>query len=189
MAGAGTSTWPRNKMETVESIKTRRSIRSYQDKEVPKEKIKELIALTKYCPSAKNIQPLKYIVVTSKELIAELSKTVIEEAEKQGRKGFRDLKDPVFYNAPAVIFIIAPEDNKWIVHDGSIAANTIMLAATDAGLGTCSIGYARYLMESDEARKKLGIPNGYKLVYTLTLGYPAEIPEMHDKKEPEITFV
>ncbi len=173
-------------METLENIKTRRSVRDYKGKEVPEEKIKEIISLTKYCPSAKNIQPLKYIVVTNKEMIAELSKTVIDEAEKQGRTGFRDLGDPIFYNAPAVIFIVAPEDNKWIVHDGSIAAAAIMLIANDMGLATCSIGYARYLMESADARKKLGISENNKLVYTLVLGYPAEIPEMHDKKEPEI---
>ena len=175
-------------METSAAIKARRSIRAYKEKEVPEKKIRELISITKFCPSAKNVQPLKYLVVTGKELIAELSRAVQEEGAKEGRS-FRELEDPIFYNAPAVIFIIAPEGNKWIAHDGSIAANTIMLAAADSGLGTCSIGYARYLMNSADARKKLGIPDDYDLVYTLTLGYPEEIPEMPEKKEPDITFV
>ncbi len=174
-------------METVEAVKARRSVRAYKEERVPEEKIRELISLTKFCPSAKNIQPLKYIVAAGKELIAELSKAVQDEASKDG-KSFRELEDPIFYKAPAVIFIIAPKDNKWIVHDGSIAANTIMLAAADSGLGTCSVGYARYLMKNDDARKKMGIPEDYGIVYTLTLGYPEKNPEMPEKKEPEITF-
>lgn len=173
-------------MDTIENIKTRRSIRDYEDKEVPEKEIKEIISLTKHCPSAKNLQPLKFVVVTKKEVIAELSKTVVDEAEKQGYASFRDLNDPIFYKAPALIFVIAPEDNKWSDIDGTIAATTMMLIANDKGISTCSIGYARFLMESKDARKKLGIPDGYKLVYTLTLGYSSSKPEMPPKKEPEI---
>lgn len=161
-------------MEVKEAIQTRRSVRAYQDKEVPEEKIKKVLEAARSAPSANNQQPWKFIVVKDPKNREKLTRA----AANQSFVG----------EAPVIIIAVAlqPESvmrcgvPKYPV-DLAIAVDHMTLLAVDEGLGTCWIG-AFY---QDEVRKILNIPEKYKVVALLPLGFPADKPGSKFRKPLE----
>lgn len=161
-------------MEVKEAIQTRRSVRAYQDKEVPEEKIKKVLEAARSAPSANNQQPWKFIVVRDPKNREKLTRA----AANQSFVG----------EAPVIIVAVAlqPESvmrcgvPKYPV-DLAIAVDHMTLLAVDEGLGTCWIG-AFY---QDEVRKILNIPEKYKVVALLPLGFPADKPGSKFRKPLE----
>lgn len=150
-------------MEFEDVIKSRTSIRNYNDKEVEEEKIKYVLECARWAPSWVNKQCWRFIVVRDKETIKSLSKTSIIN---------RWLK-----TAPVVIVSCGdPEssgthnDIKYYTVDVAIAMENLILAATDAGLGSCWIGS----FDEKKVKEILGIPNRIRVVALTPLGYPAE---------------
>jgi nitroreductase len=179
----------------IQTIKERRSVRNFEKKNVDKELIQDLIQVGKFAPSAENRQPWRFIVITNKNLMKELSLMVREELKKLLKRRFikkfsiKELKDEeilkllygvsfseddlIFFDAPVVIFILT---EKKLFNDESCAccAQNIMLAAQSCGLGSCWIGFASILGMKKEVMKKIGAPNGYHIAATIALGYPKE---------------
>ena len=56
-------------METIERIKTRRTIRKFKDEKVPREVVEQIVSAAAYAPSWKNSQTTRYVVIEDKELI------------------------------------------------------------------------------------------------------------------------
>jgi nitroreductase len=168
----------------MEIIKKRRSVRAYQDKPLPKKTIRAILDAARYAPSARNLQPLEYKVITNKSLIKKLSDG-ISEAIKQG--GF-SLKAPpnvrlnYFYSAPLLIIITAPKENTFALSDAALAVQNIMLYATSIGLGSCFIGMARLLMRNESLLKELNIGADKNIVAAVICGYPDGWPEEKEKR-------
>jgi nitroreductase len=141
-------------MDVFEAIQARTSTRAYQTKPVPTETLKKILEAARLAPSAKNLQPWHFIVVTDKEKRKELSKGVFA--------GFL---------AKAPVVVVACGDAKaspdWCLVDVAIAVENMVLAATAEGLGTCWVG------SFDENRVKglLKIPDNLKVVILLAVGY------------------
>ena len=192
--------------ELLDIIKARRSIRSYEEKPVPGEAISRMLEAARWAPSALNHQPLRYIVVTDRNVIDSLSKKTIACAGKVTRwlpllrlfvKTLRDKKlaekireraastsgDPIFYHAPLLILILA--DKKMFHAGGDIgfAAENMLLEATAMGLGSCVIGFASLLNMDRQARKILGIPPGHRILAGIIFGYPKTHPRPPERKE------
>ncbi len=187
----------------IKCIKERRSIRNYLDKEIPKEIIEEIISAGKYAPSAEDRQPWKFIVITNRDLINELSNEVkkqiseILKKKKKWKKKYRELEDEravlflkavssskqdvIFYNAPVIIFILTEEG---AFNDESCAccAENMMLSAWSTGIGSCWIGFAKFLEMNEEAMKKIGVPEGYHISACLIFGYPEKVPKATIRK-------
>ena len=189
--------------EIIKCIKERRSIRRYLDKDIPKELIEKIIEAGRYAPSAEDRQPWRFIVITNKEKIRELSnevknqiRNVLKNKWKWKRK-YKELKDErlllflnaivhsrkdiVFYDAPVVIFILT--DDK-VFNDESCAcsAQNMMLAAWSMGIGSCWVGFAKFLELSKDAMQNIGIPDGYHIASCLIFGYPAKVPRATIRK-------
>lgn len=140
-----------------EAIQKRKSVRDYKDKSVPKEIVKKILEAGRVAPSASNIQPWHFIVVSDLE-----SRKVI--AKGPYAKFVR--------GAPLVI--VGCGDTKMspnrFMMDVSIALENMVLAATGEGLGTCWIcGFYE-----DQVKKLLAIPEHYKVVALLSVGYPRQ---------------
>lgn len=151
--------------EISETIKTRRSIRKYK-KEIPSEElIKRCIEAACHAPSSKDSQPWSFVLVRDKEKIRELSKT-------QPYSRFLE-------NAPFVIVALADENksNHWL-EDCSCAIMLLLLEAHSLGLGAC--WNAVYLPGSqkreDYVKKVLNIPEKYRVIANIGIGYPEEKP-------------
>ena len=183
----------------IENIKSRRSVRSYLDEEVPKDLIEEIVEAGRYAPSALNKQPWEFIIITNKGLIRELS-GVIREITKRIlimapilrwfnrqlrdestisaiRKTATSREDTVFYDAPVIIFIVSNQLDPWVEINCALAAQNMMLAAHSLGLGSCFIGRAILLSKDKRSSKKLGLKKGYKIYAALIFGYPREFPK------------
>ena len=144
-------------MDLFEAIQRRKSVRTYESKPVPKEVLWRVLEAGRVAPSASNVQPWHFIVVTDSEKRKVLSRGIYA--------GF--LKE-----TPVVIVACgdAPASPKWHVVDVSIAVENMVLAATGEGLGTCWIGS----FSEEEVRKLLEIPQNYRVVALLAVGYPRE---------------
>ena len=68
----------------MEIIKSRKSIRAYQDKPLPKEVVRDILEAAKYAPTARNMQELEYRVITNKALMDKLSKGIADALQLEG---------------------------------------------------------------------------------------------------------
>jgi nitroreductase len=158
-------------MELFETIRTRRSIREYQNKLVEDEKLMQVLEAARLAPTARNRQEFRLIVVRDKTLRQKLSVAA---------KG-----QPFVAQAPVVIATcgLSPEylmscGQPGDVIDGAIVIDHMTLAARSLGLGTCWIG-AFY---QEEVKKLLGVPDGAHVIQLLCLGYPDIEPTMPSRK-------
>ncbi|VVB68494.1 Nitroreductase family protein [Candidatus Norongarragalina meridionalis] len=167
-------------METEKAILGRRAVRDYERKAVPDGVIGKILKAGAMAPSAMDRQPCRFVVITNREKMAELSGKV---KEKAGLLGFgmrlaeraKLKEDVIFYGAPLLILIVA-ENGKWAALDCALAAQNMMLRAYDLGLGSCFIGFARFLGDDRETLRSLGIKDSQDLYCPLIFGYPKKWP-------------
>ncbi|GCC10637.1 NADH dehydrogenase [archaeon] len=158
----------------IDAILKRRSIRKYEDKEMLEEDIKEILEAAMYAPSAWGTRPWHFIVVKKSELKQKLS-----EATPYASHAAK---------APVLIVLVADMNlaKKW-VEDMSIAADHIMLQATDLGYGSCFIqirGSNEKVQDAQEyIRELLKIPSDFNVECIVTLGKTAEEKDAHTRKE------
>lgn len=167
-------------MELIEAIKARRSTRRFKDQAVSKETIQELLDIAIWAPTASNVQPWGFVVIEDQEKMLEISNKskafnleLMKEHSRmeQYRKSMENPNFNIFYNAPALILIYGKKDHPYTVHDCSMAAQNLMLAAWEKGLGTCWIGFAQGVCDSAEFKKQYEIPEDYALVAPIIVGY------------------
>lgn len=152
--------------ETIKTIKTRRSIRSYEAKPISNEILEELINCARLAPSGRNVQPWEFVVITEKNMLDKISRIAEYGAF---------IKD-----AGACILVIC-EDTKYYLEDGSAATENILLAAKSLGIGTCWVAGDKKPYCSD-ILKLVNAPPGHKLVSIISLGYSSEEVGTHGKK-------
>jgi nitroreductase len=171
-------------MELMEVIKKRRSVRAYKEKPLPKSVVADILDAARYAPSARNLQPLQYKVITNKTLIKRLSDGVTEALKGQGLslKAPPTVQHNYFYSAPLLIIIVAPKENTFAISDAALAVQNIMLYATSINLGSCFIGMARLLQHSEKLMKELHIGEDMNILAAVICGYPEGWPEEKEKK-------
>ena len=181
------------KSGVIDAIEARRSIRAYKDTHVEREKLELLAKCGVMAPSAMNRQEWEVRVVDSKEWIDAATATYLKSVE--GTDKAKYMLTPtfknIFRNAPAVIFVAAPEGLFAGENVGCLAQN-IMLAATELGLGTCFLGSVQMIFAEPTMAQhlaSLGFSDGYRLRYALAVGYPDEAPEMKERDMSKIKFV
>ena len=144
-------------MEVFEAIRTRRSVRAFKSTPIPEDKIMLILEAGRLAPSAGNIQPWHFIVVRDAEKRKRLSKA-------------RWAK----FLAEAPVVIVGCGDQRasprWFHVDVAIAMQNMVLATTGEGLGTCWVGS----FNEEEVRELLKIPENYRVVALLAVGYPRE---------------
>lgn len=185
-------------MEVWDAILSRRAVRDYRAEAVDEATLRKLVTAASWAPSGMNDQPWHFTVVTDAALLNEISNQakawmLPKVATMPNAAHFQDaLKDPnfhLFYDAPVLIVISAPADSIWAREDCGLAAQNLMLAATDAGLGSCWIGFAQGWLNTKEGKDLLGLPTTVQVVAPLIVGYPkASIPAM-PRKRPRISWV
>ena len=181
-----------NVNETIHSIYERRAIRKFKNNPVDKLHIEQLLAAGRMAPSAMNMQPWKFYVLTNKEKIkfysSEISK-VVKNVLHLTLKNFIDIdSDPIFHGAPVVIFITAPKDNEWASLDIGMCSQNIMLAAKSLGYDSCPIGLVKAL-EKTKVYNELNIPISEEIKLALVIGYADEKPEIHKRNTNNVIFL
>jgi len=156
----------------LRNIMSRRSVRNYLDKSVEHKKLETVALAGINAPSAMNRQNWAIRIIEDQKLMA-------------------DVKD-MCRNAPNLICVCAPTDGRFDLDAGLLGEN-MMLAAQSLGLGTCiQTGPIRFLTTDEKAkafRDSLDIPEGYKLLYVISIGYPDEQPEAKPRDASKIKFI
>ncbi len=172
-------------MELDACIAGRRSVRSYEARPVPKELINKILNAGVWAPSGMNTQPWRFTIIEKGEVIDSLSRRTKElvmqsmPLPENLQAAFKSDKDVVFYGAPLLILISVQKKAEWRtvnLLDSGLAAQNMFLAAYQAGLGSCFIGFAAFLNQDPGALAEVGIPEDHELIAPLIFGYPKEIP-------------
>ncbi len=190
----------KSKMEAIDAIFTRRSVRKYENDQIPDAVLKEIILAGTYAPSALSLQPWGFVVVQDQALLTRVSdycKPILISLLKDVHDGmsdaFRALLETegssIYYNAPTVILVVGKTDSQFRWIDCCLCAENMMLAAHALGIGSCWIGSSEAAFDNKELMAGFQIPEGYSPIGTLAFGYPAEKPEIPEKKAPMITWV
>ena len=181
----------------IEAIKSRRSIRSFEEKAVPESAIQMLLEAATYAPSAINIQPWKFTIVTNKEEMKSFSDTAkqallqtLPDVADEGLERLKNaLKTPqynIFYDAPLLVFISGAQ-SQFAVNDCSMAAQNMMLAAYTLGMGSCWIGTAALFSNTPKGKKDLGVPEDNQVYAAIIFGYPkGGFPKAQEKRPAQV---
>ena len=156
----------------LSNIMARRSIRKYLDKPVEHAKLEAVALAGINAPSAMNRQNWAVRIIEDQKLLA-------------------DVKD-MCRNAPNLICVCAPTEGRFDLDAGLMGQN-MMLAAQSLGLGTCiQTGPIRFLTTDEKAKTfldSLDIPEGYKLLYVLSIGYPDESPAAKPRNASKVKYI
>lgn len=170
-----------NGQAAIENIMTRTSIRQYKDQPVEQEKIDIMLKAAMAAPTAVNLQPWHFIVITNKQTIDQLS----------GRQ-------PT--NAPLLIALCGDTDKTTMpdgkgklpdfwVQDVSAATENLLLAAHALGLGAVWTGVYPIMERTAEVANVLNCPKNIIPLAVVRVGYPDESPEPKNKfKEENISY-
>ena len=176
--------------EVMQTIMARRSVRKYLDKPVEHAKLEAIAKAGINAPSARNWQNWAVRIIEDYKLIAEVSE-VYKQANPEAvsrEPGFKNM----FRGAPNLICVCAPKDGGFDLDAGLMGEN-MMLAAQSLGLGTCiQTGPVRFLLTNDKAKfflERLDIPEGYKLLYVIAVGYPDEKPDAKPRDASKVKFI
>ncbi len=177
-------------METLDTIRTRRSVRVYQDRPVEQAVLEEVLGAALLSPSWKNTQTAGYIVVASPEMKEKLltalpsfNARIISSAPvavvmttKTKRSGYN--RDGSF---------TTKKEDRWEIFDAGLACQTLCLAAWEKGLGSCILG----VYDEDTLPRLLDVPEDQIVTAVVALGYPAETPVCPKRKalEEKVRYV
>lgn len=157
------------KTSILEIIKSRRSTRRFKPDMVSEEDLKAVLEAARWSPSGDNKQPWKFIVIKNKETMEKI-------VEMLPYKKFQAF----LRNAPVLIAIVVnSRKSKWVVLDGALCVQNLMLEAWARGLGTCfSAWYPTVPSKIEEQVKDLlNIPKNWIIVTFTPLGFPIDEPE------------
>ena len=169
-------------MQFDDTVRSRRSIRRFEDRDVPDSIITEILDLARHAPSSMNGQPWHFVVIRSPETrwrLAELKNRFCPPDKRAFRADF-------VARAPVVVVVCIEEA---LAHDrglesGIIATTHLLLAARDRGLG--AVYMSAYAADEPELAPAIAgllhLPAGVKPVTVIPMGYPAEAPAAKDMR-------
>jgi nitroreductase len=172
------------KMEVMEAIKKRRSIRAFKSTPVDQKTLDTILEAGRLAPSWGNSQTWRWVVIQDQNLKMQLAEQIL----RQGNRGTEAVKTaPVIIAACAELNKAGVRDGQpstdkggyWYMFDAGLALENMLLAAESLGLGTLFLGG----MDAKKAESLLWVPQDYACVILMVLGYPDEQPNARPRKE------
>lgn len=169
---------------------SRRSFRAYKDSVISRETLNEILKYGINAPNGQNLQSYEIRVIDSPVLIDSITQAVVKDNPKIAeRDGFKN----IFVNAPCVVCIACDTQYDMAQIDCGLLGENIILAAWAKGIGSCCLGSsARWILDSPSAKPyldRMAFSKGYKLLYCIALGYPAETPKAKPRRDDMIKFM
>jgi len=143
-------------MAGLDLFRKRRSVRVFLEKPVAKSVLEDIVDAARLAPTARNVQPWEFIVVTGKGLLKDIA--AITDHGK------------FIANAAACILVFCA-DTKYYLEDGCAATENMLLAAAASGLGSCWVAGDKKDY-SGRINSLLSVPGSFKLVSMVAVGYP-----------------
>jgi nitroreductase len=150
-------------METWDTIRSRRNVRSFEERSIDPAILHRICEAARRTPSSMNQQAWDFVVVTDRARLYALSKVWTYATHVA--------------TSAATIALVAPlaadpDTRETYQFDLGQASMSIMLAAADEGIGSCHAAVG----EQDMAREILGVPDDHECMWLIALGYPADRP-------------
>jgi nitroreductase len=157
-------------METLEAIRTRRSIRRFTGETIPREHLIALVDAARWAASGSNKQPWEFVIVTDRTTIAQLCAA-----------------SAWMEHAAAIIAVVMDPASRWWMEDGSAAVQNLLLAAHALGYGACWLeGYT--IPHEEEFKALLHVPADRRLFTLVPVGVPAERPTREKKPLEQVLY-
>ncbi len=166
----------------MEIVRERRSIRKYEEKDVPDDILNKVLEAVRWTPSWANTQCWEVVVVKDKTL-----KEKIKEAVPKTNPASKAI-----VGAPVLLALcgklessgyyknkVSTKFGDWFMFDLGLATQTICLTAHSLGIGTVIVG----LFDHDRVKEVLKVPEGYELVSLIPMGYPAKKSSAPKRRE------
>ncbi|MEE1030572.1 MAG: nitroreductase family protein [Ruminococcus sp.] len=172
-------------MNSIENMKSRRSIRKFKDEKVSHEVIEEIVEIARFSPSWKNTQITRYHLIENEELRNKIAESCV--------MGFT-YNTKTLLKAPALMVLsyvakrsgferdgsyTTSKGDAWEMFDVGVAAQTFALAACEKGVGTCMMG----IFDEQQVAEAIGLSEKERVGVLIALGYPDEEPEAPRRKE------
>jgi nitroreductase len=168
-------------LDVYEAAVKRRTIRRFLQKPIPMEVLKKLLNAARLAPSAGNLQPCEYVLVTDRDLLDKVFSTLRwaryiapEGTPKEGEK-------PVAY---VVVLVNTRKAGEGGEIDCAAAIENMILTAWEEGIGSCWIGS----VDRERLREILSIPEYCRICFVVALGYRAEEPIVEEMKGEDVKY-
>lgn len=156
-------------MGVSDTILSRRTVRRFKPLPVDRSLLERLVNAGRLAPSAGNLQPLEFIAVDDAEVRRAVFPCLRWAAYINPRGNPAPGQEPMAYIITLVNLAVR---DKGFEYDVGAAMENMILAAKDAGLGSCWL----LSVEREKLAEILSVPPGYRIDCVLALGYPAESP-------------
>ena len=159
-------------------LKNRRSVRVYKNKPIAREKVAHLMDMVRWAPTAKNVQPVQWLLVDDREKIREMARLTVQWFEEIGMfpeisAAWKAGEDMILRSAPLIAMAHTAKDAMSPVIDCTIAVTSLELAATAYGLGGFWTGFfIRASNHYGPLKAFLNLPENHAVYAALALGYP-----------------
>ena len=152
-------------MDAIQALKTRRSIRVYASTPIPRPVLEDIVDCARLAPTAMNAQPWEFVVVTEPDKLRCLADTT-------GHAKF-------LADGPAGIVVLSKATDYYL-EDCCAATENILVAAAAHGVASCWVAGEKQDYAPAICRL-VGAPEGYRCVSIVSLGYPAEQPQIEKR--------
>jgi nitroreductase len=180
-----------------EAILARRSIRAYTPDTVGRNTVLTLLEAAVRAPTAMHEEPWAFLIIQNINILKQLSDRAkplfVEEMRQRNTSklhlSFKHLAEPdfdIFHGASTLIIICAKPLGPFAVADCWLAAENMMLAACELGLGSCVVGSSASVLNIWKVKAELGIPEDYTVIAPIVVGVPLEETAASSRKEPLI---
>lgn len=156
-------------MDVSDLILSRRTVRRFKPVPVERSLLERLVDAGRLAPSASNLQPLEFIAVDDADIRRAVFPCLRWAAYIAPRGDPLPGEEPMGYIVTLVNLAVR---EKMYEYDVGAAMENMILAAREAGLGSCWL----LSIEREKLGGILGVPSGYRVDCVLALGYPAESP-------------
>ena len=167
----------------METICNRRSIRRYQEKDIPDEVLHKVLEAARWAPSWANTQAWEFVVVKDRSIKEKIQATVNN----------RNPSYLALVNAPVLLVVCGQLKksgyyndqyptkfgSEWFMYDLGLATQNLCLAAHDSGLGTVIVG----LFDHDRVGEVINLPGNHEVLVLIPLGYPDQDPKPPKRRE------
>lgn len=170
-------------MDVIDAIRNRRSIRKYTTDPVADADLETVLDAARWAPSWANTQCIRWVVVRDPDTKEKLADTlphgnpagdamrtvpvVLVSCAETGRAGFKSAEP------------VTDKDDTWYMFDAASAAQNLMLAALELGLGTVHVG----LFDAERAGQIVGVPENVRVVELIPLGHPTADPPRNPRRK------
>jgi nitroreductase len=184
--------------QTFDTILNRRSVRAYEQRQIPRDVLEKILSCGDAGPSGANNRGWRYVVVQEasyKKRLVDLGMPLYRKWLENMPQGFKDMRfeidkspDPIYYGAPTIVFIIGK--GMTTAMDCPMVCQNIMLAARSLGIGSCWVFIGQLVLGNPSVKAEFMLQEDEKAFGPIILGYPLrnEFPSRPDHAQSPILW-